>query len=286
MTRRVLFRCAALLGHVGLITALAGGAVAASGPQTGSNRPGEPRGIFSAIRVDPESCWQLRWQLTHSVEQQGLLLDLPGFRRDTVTMAFEIGRRFTWEAGGVTWKATASLRAGAMRQYEAEDGAAAPLAPPAWETSVGLPGFGLAALGRDPASGRAVEVAAEWFLDGERPGQEPAPGQVVGVTVSRVMDPAVVAASVAVGARAGPRPSAVLSAAGEWRLVMVDGLAVYAGAGLGVSIPLGQVSGRAWAGVALNCPSGAEVALALQRPLDREAEYGWQVDLQVPQSGG
>lgn len=250
-------------------------ASAAEGPSSAS---GAPAPAF--VSVAPAGGWRLHWLLGHRVERR-----VPGAPwlehvADHLTAGLELTRQLAWQAGGVTWKAEASVRAVAARRRERlTDLFGGSVEDAEWASAAWLSRLSLAAFRSDPASGHGVEVAASLFFQGP-PDSAPTPIQSVGLTLSRVMDPAIVAVSTALTAGSGY--GAALSSAGEWRVVVTDQLAIFTGASASWAFDRAALDVRTWTGVSLSFQDGVELGVSLEHPVDGRGEFVLQMGVLLP----
>lgn len=234
------------------------------------------------VSIIPAGGWRLHWYLGHRVQRE-----VPGVPwiehvADHLTAGLELARRLAWQAGGVTWKAEASVRAVAERRRgRLTDLFGVSVEDAEWASAAWLSRLSLAAFRSDPASGRGLEIATSLLFEGP-PDAAPMPVQSVGLTLSRIMDPAIVAVSTALTAGAGYGAS--VSGAGEWRLLVTDQLAIFTGTSVSWAFDGGALDVRMWTGISLIRQDGVELGVSLEHPVDARGEFVVQMGVLLPGS--
>lgn len=271
-----------LRGAVVVAGLLAAGLAAVPGTRAAPAPPAAsaPSGTPASVRVEPSGRWQMAWHAGQAVWREAP--GSPWLERVTeeLTLSVQLSRHVVWRAGPVAWRAEAALRAAGIRRRERlTDLLGERTQAERWTWDAWVSRLALSALRADPASGGAVELFCALLWEGP-PGAPPRPAMAAGITLSRVMDPALVAASVSLSA--GPRAGAEVAAAGEWRLMVTEALSVFTGASTAWSAAAGHPAARVWTGLSLLGGGGREVGLLLQRPLGDPEGFGLHVEAALP----
>lgn len=261
------------------VLALSVGMPASAADGSSSAAAGPPPAF---IRLVPAGQWRLNWQLGHRVERQTPGSPWLEYVADHLVAGLELTRRFVWEGDGVTWKAEVSARAVVARKHEKlTDLFGVSVENSDWTSRLWFSRLTLSAFRSNLPSGRGVEVAATLFFEGP-PDSAATPGDTIGLTLSQIMDPAIVAVSAAM--TAGPGDGAALYGAGEWRLVVTDQFAIFTGAAASWFFNSAVFNARIWTGVSLSRRDGAELGVLVERPLDGRGEFALQVEVLLPGS--
>lgn len=191
--------------------------------------------------------------------------------------SLEVTYRHAGEVRGTAWRWEASARASVVDERRTVTD---PLGgslhrrdrwASAWPSRLTL-----AIVQRDPRHGRALETSVSLFAEASR-GDRLRVGQSVEVSVSRIVDPALVAIATAVSA-SGP-DGAALHGAGEWRIVLTDELWLLTGAGITWPLRSAGPGARIWTGIGLVLRGGTQMEATVEHLLGDGDAFALRVEL-------
>jgi len=227
--------------------------------------------------VFDEGKWRLMWRAESGALESAAC---PAFVRCTgryLAASLELTYRHAGEVRGTGWRWEASARAYVVDEHRAvTDPLGTSLDSRDRWASAWPSRMTLALVHHDPRHGRALETSVSLFAEASR-GEPLQVGQSVGVSVSRIIDPALVALSMAVSA---PGPGgAWLHGAGEWRVVLTDELWLVTGAGIAWPPRSPGPHARIWTGIGMALRGGTQVEATVEHLLGDDDAFALQVEL-------